>query len=182
MNNKIKFVFLILTVITFLFLTISIFRKTEVCYKREEKIIRQPSAVLQKNIPEKHWDEYDINLLAQMLWGEARGISSDTEKAACVWCVLNRVDAGYGSISDVITAPYQFVGYSPTNPIDEDLKRLCEDVLMRWAMEKTGILFSGRVLPQDYLYFSGYDGRNHFRNEYFSNTTWDWSLPSPYES
>ena len=56
------------------------------------------------------WTEEEVTVLAKMLWGEARGVPSDTEKAACIWCVLNRVDQGMGTIIDVVTAPYQFVG------------------------------------------------------------------------
>lgn len=37
-------------------------------------------------------DAAEVEALAKMLYGEARGVTSDTEKAACVWCVLNRVD------------------------------------------------------------------------------------------
>ena len=40
----------------------------------------------------------------------------------------------------------------------------------------------GRVLPADYLWFSGDGKRNHFRNAYRGGDRWDWSLPSPYES
>lgn len=38
-------------------------------------------------------DEAEVEMLARLIWGEARGVASDTEKAAVVWCVLNRVDA-----------------------------------------------------------------------------------------
>lgn len=152
-----------------------------------EPILKEPPpeiqiAVFIPEMPELFWEESDIDMLAQMLWGEARGNPSDTEKAACVWCVLNRVDYSGSSIAAIVTAPNQFVGYSPDNPVDDSLRDLCEDVLYRWAKEKYGIYPSGRVLPEDYRYFTGYDGRNHFRNEYLSDETWDWSLPSPYES
>lgn len=90
-----------------------------------------------------------------MLWGEARGIPSDTEKAACIWCVLNRVDNGMGSIVEVVTAPYQFVGYQEDHPVDPELKALCEDVLARWYQEKDGKTDVGRVLPSNYLFFTG---------------------------
>ena len=128
------------------------------------------------------WSEEEAVALAQMLWGEARGVLSDTEKAACVWCVLNRCDTYGKSIIEVVSAPYQFIGYSPDNPVDEDLKALCEDVLERYFNEQAGKTDVGRVLPPDYLYFSGDGKRNHFRNEYDGGQTWDWSLPSPYES
>lgn len=128
------------------------------------------------------WTEEEITVLAQMLWGEARGVVSVTEQAACVWCVLNRVDAYGESIVEVTTAPYQFAGYRPNNPVDPDLKALCEDVLTRYFAEKDGDPNAGRILPSDYLFFSGDGERNHFRNEYEGGQIWDWSLPSPYES
>ena len=127
------------------------------------------------------WTHEEVAALAKMLWGEARGIPSETEQAACVWCVLNRVNQGYGSILEVVTAPSQFLGYRENNPIDETLLLLSEDVLTRWQREKDGETEVGRVLPPDYLWFSGDSKRNHFRNSYKSGNTWDWSLPSPYE-
>nr|DAX53877.1 MAG TPA: hypothetical protein [Caudoviricetes sp.] len=117
-----------------------------------------------------------------MLWGEARGVSSDAEKAACVWCALNRVDHGYGDIITVVTTPKQFVGYNEKNPVDDGLITLCIDVLARWYAEREGQVEVGRVLPADYLWFSGDGERNHFRNAYRGGDRWDWSLPSPYES
>lgn len=128
------------------------------------------------------WTEEEVTVLAQMLWGEARGVESTTEQAACVWCVLNRVDAYGKSIVEVTTAPYQFLGYQPDNPVDPDLKALCEDVLTRYFAEKDGDTNAGRIIPADYLFFYGDGERNHFRNDFKSDLVWDWSLPSPYES
>lgn len=51
------------------------------------------------------WTDEELVVLAKMLWGEARGVKSVTEQAACVWCALNRVDMGYGPIITVVTAP-----------------------------------------------------------------------------
>lgn len=128
------------------------------------------------------WSEEEITVLSKMVWGEARGIPSDTEKAACVWCALNRVDYGYGNIVMVVTAPYQFAGYDVDNPIDDEIKALCENVLTRWYAEKSGETDVGRVLPLDYMWFTGDGERNYFRNAYEGGQTWDWSLQSPYES
>lgn len=128
------------------------------------------------------WSEEEVYVLAKMVWGEARGVPSDTEKAACVWCALNRVDQGHGSIIAVVTAPYQFIGYDADNPIDDEIKALCEDVLTRWYAEKDVETDTGRVLPSDYLWFSGDGKHNYFRNAYKGGETWDWSLPSPYET
>lgn len=128
------------------------------------------------------WTHKEVAALAKMLWGEARGVPSETEQAACVWCVLNRVDQGYGSILEVVTAPSQFVGYRENNPIDETLWLLCEDVLTRWQREKDRETEVGRVLPPDYLWFSGDGYRNYFRNAYRGGNTWGWEYESPYES
>ena len=156
--------------------------------KPETEIIELPELpVLEVTTPEPTptvplWSEEEVDVLAKMVWGEARGVPSDTEKAACVWCALNRVDQGYGSITTVITAPYQFIGYDADNPIDDEIKALCEDVLTRWYAEKDGETNTGRVLPSDYLWFSGDGKHNYFINAYKGGETWDWSLPSPYET
>lgn len=165
---------------------------TVLCWKMPTVEIEEPSPVVEvvevvtpepePEVTPQPWTDEEVIVLAKMLWGEARGVSSDAEKAACVWCVLNRVDHGYGDITAVVTAPYQFVGYREGNPVDDELITLCIDVLSRWYAEREGRVEVGRVLPADYLWFSGDGERNHFRNAYRGGDRWDWSLPSPYES
>ena len=128
----------------------------------------------------------DKEALARMVWGEARGCSA-AEQAAVVWCALNRFDSGdpyYANcvtIYDIVTQPAQFAGYDPENPVEPDILALVEDVLVRWMAEKVCVGDVGRVLPAEYLYFTG-DGRvNTFRDQYQGGNTWDWSLDSPYE-
>lgn len=129
-------------------------------------------------------DPGDATILAKLLWGEARGVESDAEKAAVVWCVLNRVDAtGYGmggSVEDVVTFPGQFSGYSYSHPVDPELYALAADVLERWALEKLSLEDCGRVLPAAYLWFHGNGRENIFRDAYKGGTVWDWSLEDPY--
>ena len=55
--------------------------------------------------------EEEITRIAKMLYGECRGIPSDAEKAACIWCVYNRVDQLGGTVTSVITRT-QFHGYT----------------------------------------------------------------------
>ena len=141
--------------------------------------------VHEKDVP-VYFTDADVDALAKTLWGEARGIESDMEKAAVVWCVLNRVDDESGlfpdTIVEVVTAPYQFDGYAADNPVEEHLEWLVKDVLIRWASEKEGHKDVGRVLPKDYVYFLG-DGRhNYFTVEWLGDEEWDWSLPNPYLS
>ena len=134
------------------------------------------------NIEKKYKDE--IPYIARTVWGEARGCS-ETEQAAVIWCILNRVDSSIrympDNIIDVVTQKHQFLGYVKTFPVTEKIRELVIDVLTRWEMEKAGVENVGRVLPPEYMWFYG-DGRhNHFRDSYRGGNRWDWSLDSPYE-
>lgn len=157
-----------------------------------EVVAMEPTGDEQNTYPLLYTDK-DAVILAQMLWGEARGvgnlklsdgrvISRDAQKAACIWTVLNRYDADFkNSIVEVVTAPGQFAGYKASNPVDEGLLEFAHDVLDRWNREKHGEIDVGRVLPSDYYWFqSGGDGHNYFRNEYRSNDYWEWTLDDPY--
>lgn len=122
------------------------------------------------------YSEEEVEMMAKTVWGEARGLD-EYEQSMVIWCVLNRFDhGGFGtSIKAVISAPYQFQGYKESFPVDEDILRLCKDVLYRW---ENGL--SGRTLPKEYLYFYG-DGRhNYFTTGYQGGETYDFSLPNPY--
>lgn len=126
----------------------------------------------------------DAVRLAQTLYGEARGVSTIEEKAAVVWCILNRVDDPRwpDTISEVCTNS-QFHGYDPQNPIDDSLYDLVQDVYSRWVREHAGAVDVGRVLPKEYVFFHGDGSANYFRTEYRgSSGYWDWSLPSPYST
>lgn len=146
------------------------------------KAAKKPSreeVMAQFTVEERH-------ALAKLLWGEARGIPSDTEKAAVIWCVLNRVDSDDpyypNTILGVVKQKGQFAGYNPQHPVDEHLLWLVDDVLYRWATDG-----EGRVLPSDYLFFASKASENYAHN-YFRklfkdpDPRWDWSLPSPYET
>ena len=101
-----------------------------------------------------------------------------------VWCVLNRVDAeGWpDTVAEVVTQPHQFAGYSPDYPATEEFKAIAADVLIRWEREKREGGEVGRVLPAEYVFFTGDGEVNHFRTEYEGGMFWDWSLKNPYSS
>lgn len=128
-------------------------------------------------------DEAEVEMLARLIWGEARGVASDMEKAAVAWCVLNRVDAGGwpDTVAEVVTQPFQFVGYSPDYPAMPELKAIAADVLTRWEREKREGGDAGRVLPAEYVFFTGDGERNYFRTEYRGGVYWDWTLNNPYD-
>lgn len=122
----------------------------------------------------------DIELIAKTVYGEARGCSI-AEQSAVIWCILNRVDAGYGTIEEVITAPYQFTGYKEEHPVQGDFVELAIDVLLRWQIEKYCIGEVGRTLPDNYLYFHGDGKQNHFRDKYDGDyNVWGWQALNPY--
>jgi len=132
-------------------------------------------------------------MLARVVTKEIGGMTdaksystANMEKAAVVWCILNRVDgSGNTSAAQVVSitkSPYQFA-YVSGCKIFDGVEALCADVLIRWHLEKIGFV-SGRVLPLEYRYFNGNGKHNVFRSQYkvYGATKWDWSLPDPYKS
>jgi hypothetical protein len=107
----------------------------------------------------------DAITIARTMYGEARGLT-DREIAMVGWCILNRVDAGYGTVYQVCTAKGQFTGYGKA--MDDRCYQLACDVLWRWNLERMypdyGLV--GRVLPKDYLWFTGDGKHNYFRNSF----------------
>lgn len=125
--------------------------------------------------------QYEIEKITKTLYGECRSNQIPTmEKAAVVWCILNRCDAWEQTIDEVITKS-QFHGYSKNHPIDDELLNITQDVVCRWQLEKIGLSENvGRVLPKEYLYFAGRNGHNWFRKDYKSCSYWDWEYDNPY--
>lgn len=128
----------------------------------------------------------EITIAAKTVWGEARGVESQMEQAAVVWCALNRYDKNGDSLARIFTAPHQFHYDETFHTVDDygrDLIALATDVVSRWEREKNGETNVGRVLPSEYIYFRGDGSHNNFRDDYnFNGNTWDWSLPNPYEN
>ena len=127
-----------------------------------------PLKVVQETDPEYEtlYTDADVTALAQMLYGEARGCTVDNQMK-CVWCVLNRVDDPRfpDTIIGVVSQPGQFHGYSPDFPVWDNLYAVALDVLTRWSMEKQDADVA-RELPDTYCWFTGFNGSNHFREEY----------------
>lgn len=155
-------------------------KPSEVPAQRETSTAALPSVTEDK--PKYIPNAAEVEALAKMLYGEARGIASDTEKAACVWCVLNRVDDPRfpDTVLEVIEAPYQFSGYDPEYPVKEEFAILAADVLTRYRAELDGEENVGRVLPAEYCFFTGDGRRNHFTTEWKSTDCFGWTLESPY--
>ena len=127
--------------------------------------------------------EFETNILAKVLFRECRGIPSETEQAAVAWVVLNRVDSeDYpDNVEDVVKQEHQFAWVEDT-PVTDELYALAKDVLCRYKWEKLGFEDVGRVIPRDYYWFAGRDGRNTFRNRFRTSKRWDFSWETPYDS
>jgi hypothetical protein len=130
-----------------------------------------------------YYEDNWVTLLAKTAFAEARGIKSKTEIACVIWSILNRYDIGQGTIKNIVVNQYAYYSSAPTvSGYGYDLIELARDVLNRWNQEKNGYENVGRVLPKDYIYFTGDGNHNYFRNKYKTNNYWDYSLVSPYES
>lgn len=149
--------------------------------KKSEAVIVEP--VVKQ--PTKLYTENDVIMMAKLMYGEARGIKSQQEIAAIGWVVVNRVDDSRfpNTVEKVITQPSQF-HYISSNPTKSDygydLTYIARHVLDSWCAEKEGLNIGGRVLPKDYLYFHGANGRNYFKKTVNSKDYWNFSLPNPY--
>lgn len=133
----------------------------------------------ERPVPELATD-YEVELIARTIWGEAGGCYDADHRAAVAWCILNRVDAWGQSIEEVVTSEGQFHGYIWWGECPEEHLELAEDVVSRWEREQNGEEDVGRVLPSDFLWFYGDGSHNHFRNSFLGGWTWDWSAESPY--
>lgn len=130
----------------------------------------------------KYYTEQDAIDIAKVLYNECRGVPSKTEQACVAWTILNRVDKNNSSVYKIVRAKNQFAFYENTI-VDSKLLELSYDVLDRWNKEKCGQIDVGRVLPKDYTYFEGRNGRNYFRNSFKgSYSEWNYSLQSPYQT
>lgn len=108
----------------------------------------------------------DVEAIARTLYGECRGVEKVAEQEAVAWVILNRMDAGYAdTVLGVVSAPGQFAGYDPAHPLWPELVEVAERVLTLHHREQMGIDVD-RVLPREYLWFSGDGVRNYFRCDY----------------
>lgn len=109
----------------------------------------------------------DMRRLAQMVWGEARGVELKVEQEAIIWCVFNRIDDPRfpDTIAEVCTHS-QFHGYDPDNPVEPEFYDMALRVWNEWNRIHLGDPTAVRTLPVEYVYFHGDGERNWFRTEY----------------
>ena len=113
----------------------------------------------------KRYTEEEVRLVAQMLYGEARGCNKD-ELRLVVWCVCNRVDKGTwgNTVEDVIKYPYQFMGYGATHPVWPELEAVAREVLEEWNDGGEADILEPYAKTSKYLFFRG-DGKHNWYKE-----------------
>ena len=145
---------------------------------------RETVYVMKEELVRSVISENDEIKMAKMLWGEDRA-NPMYMRAAIIWCVYNRMDAGHESIDNIINDT-SFPGYRESHPVKDWAVSLIRDVTIRYVLELNGFTDVGRVLPKEYLFYEQPDGKYYhiFKTKLKyndpSNKVWDWSLPSPY--
>ena len=108
--------------------------------------------------PVRTWTQQDMIDMADIMYWEACGIS-DEDNIMGIGCVIcNRVDAGWGTLQQVMHAPNQFADFGGApryNQCGIDL----------WALAER-VLNGERVIGPQYLYYGGDGHLNHFRTSY----------------
>lgn len=108
--------------------------------------------------PVQTWTQQDMIDMADIMYWEACGISDEANIMGVGCVIMNRVDAGWGTLQQVMHAPNQFADFGGApryNQCGIDL----------WALAER-VLNGERVIGPQYLFYGG-DGRlNHFRTSY----------------
>lgn len=112
-------------------------------------------------------DPADMRRLAQMVWGEARGVDLKVEQEAVIWCVFNRIDDPRfpDTVAEICTHS-QFHGYDPNNPVEPEFYDMALEVWNEWNRVNLGDPTAVRLLPAEFVYFHGDGERNWFRTDY----------------
>ena len=107
-------------------------------------------------------DPADVDFISRTIWGECRGCC-EAEQRAQAWCILNLVDDPRfpGTMAEVVSAAYQFQGYSLSNPA-EPFRELAREILILWHNGE-------HEIPADMVFCSG-DGKHQtFRTDWIPN-------------
>lgn len=129
------------------------------------RLVAEAEAEVSENVVVAKYSSHEVTLVAQTLWGEARGCSRDEQKLVA-WCICNRADARGQSIEEVVTAPHQFAGFNPEHPVDAELVAVAEEVLQAWSRSEEALILPPYANTSDYQFFHGDGEHNWFREEY----------------
>lgn len=108
--------------------------------------------------------ELEAEYIAKVLYGTAIN-HAESDKRAVVWCILNRVEhySHPNTIAEVCEQPKQWMGYSHSNPVLDELYEL--------ALEELKIWYSGghRPMTNEYIYLSWSSKEIILRNTFEEN-------------
>lgn len=101
-----------------------------------------------ENLTPEEQMQQEAEYIAKVLYGTAKN-NSDRDKRTVVWCILNRVDhTNYpNSVRAVCEQEAQWMGYSNSNPILNDLYQLALTEVKVWHSNY-------RPVMPDYIYMS----------------------------
>ena len=101
-----------------------------------------------ENLTPEEQLKQEAEYIARVLYGTARD-HNERDQRTLVWCILNRVDSiGYpGTVKEVCQQESQWIGYSDSNPILNDLYNLAIEELTTWHNNY-------RPVNKDYVYMS----------------------------
>ena len=112
----------------------------------------------------------DAKAIAKVLYG-VKG-NNENDLRTLVWCVLNRVDNnGYpGTVAEVVAQDRQWMGYSDSNPVLDDLFNL--------ALGELDIWYGGiRPCSPDFVFMNWTPSEITLRDTFeFSSKTHSWSV------
>lgn len=112
----------------------------------------------------------DAKMIAKVLYG-VKG-NNENDLRTLVWCVLNRVDnKGYpGTVAEVVAQDRQWMGYSDSNPVLDDLYNL--------ALGELDIWYGGiRPCSPDFVFMNWTPSEITLRDTFeFSSKTHSWSV------
>lgn len=116
------------------------------------------SEAVQQYEPAPAYTQQDMIDMADIMYWEACGISDEANIMGVGCVIMNRVDAGWGTLQQVMHAPNQFADFGGApryNQCGIDL----------WALAER-VLNGERVIGPQYLYYGGDGHLNHFRTSY----------------
>lgn len=118
----------------------------------------EPAGAAQQYEPVPAYTQQDVIDMADIMYWEACGISDEANIMGVGCVIMNRVDAGWGTLQQVMHAPNQFADFGGApryNQCGIDL----------WALAER-VLNGERVIGPQYLYYGGDGHLNHFRTSY----------------
>ena len=124
--------------------------------------IQEPTPVVIPEDPIREEAEY----VAKVLYGTALDNSSKG-KELVVWCIINRVENEKypNTVKEVCQQKDQWMGYSDTNPVMQDLYDTAYNVLSKWHEDNY------RTVSPDYIFMSWSQKSITLRTEFNDSKT-----------